>query len=80
MSVDATKLPRLDSDHVYELWLTNGSRTHMQSVGLLGNDNTAEFTVSSKSLTQYDNFEVSVQRTNQTQYSNISVLRGAYRS
>ena len=80
VSIDAAKLPRLDSNHVYELWLTDGARAHMQSVGLLGNDNTASFTVSSKSLTHYDNFEVSVQRTNQTAYSGISVLRGAYQS
>ena len=80
VSIDAGKLPRLDSDHVYELWMTDGARKHMQSVGVLGNDNTATFTVSPKSLTHYDNFEVSVQRTNQTQYSNISVLRGQYRS
>ena len=80
VSINAGKLPRLDSDHVYELWMTDSARKHMQSVGLLGNDNTADFTVSPKSLSHYDNFEVSVQRTNQTQYSNISVLRGQYHS
>ena len=80
VSINAAKLPKLDSNHVYELWLTDGARAHMQSVGLLGNDNTASFTVSSKSLTHYDNFEVSVQRTNQTAYSGISVLRGQYQS
>ena len=80
VSINATKLPKLDSSHVYELWLTDATRTNMQSVGLLGNDNTANFTVSPKSLNHYDNFEVSVQRTNQTQYSNISVLRGQYKS
>ncbi len=79
VSIDARKLPRLDSNHVYELWMTDSARRHMQSVGVLANDNTADFTVSPKSLTHYDNFEVSVQRTNQTQYSNISVLRGSYR-
>ena len=79
LSIDATKLPRLDSDHVYELWLTDSDRKNMQPVGVLGNDNTADFTVSSKSLTRYDNFEVSVQRANQTQYSGVSVLRGQYR-
>lgn len=79
LSINATKLPRLDSNHVYELWLTDSARKKMQPVGLLGNDNTADFTVSSKSLTHYDNFEVSIQRTNQTQYSGVSVLRGQYR-
>ncbi|WP_375498688.1 anti-sigma factor domain-containing protein [uncultured Jatrophihabitans sp.] len=76
--IDASKLPRLDSNHVYELWLTDGARTQMQSVGLLGNDNTADLTVPSKSLKRYDNFEVSIQRTNQVKYSGISVLRGQY--
>ena len=80
VSIDATKLPRLDRNHVYELWLTDAARKHMQPVGLLGNDNTADFTVSSKSLTNYDNFEVSIQRTSQTQYSGISVLRGQYKT
>ena len=78
LRVDATKLPRLDAGHVYELWLTDGARTKMQSVGLIGNDNRAQLTVNPKVMAQYSDFEVSVQRTNQTPYSGISVLRGSY--
>lgn len=79
LRVDATKLRKLDNGHVYELWLTNRNRTgSMFPVGLLGNDNKAELTVNPKVIAQYSNFEVSVQRPDQTAYSGYSVLRGAY--
>ena len=78
LQIDASKLPKLDGAHSYELWMTDGARQHMQSVGFIGNDNRAELTVSPKVMAQYSDFEVSVQRNNQTQYSGISVLRGAY--
>ena len=78
LQVNAQKLPRLDAAHSYELWVTDGARSHMQSVGFIGNDNRADLTVSPKVMAQYSDFEVSVQKTNQTQYSKISVLRGSY--
>lgn len=78
LEIDASKLPKLDAAHAYELWLTDGARTRMQSVGFIGNDNRAQLTVSPKVMAQYSDFEVSVQKNNQTQYSGISVLRGAY--
>ncbi len=78
MRIDATALPRLDSGHSYEVWLTDGARQRMQSVGWIGSDNKAQLTVPPTVMSQYSDIEVSVQRTNQTPYSGISVLRGAY--
>jgi Anti-sigma-K factor rskA len=78
MKVDATALPKLDSQHFYELWLTNAARDHMQSLGAIGNDNRAQLTVSPKVMSNYSDIEVSVQRTNQPAYSGTSVLRGSY--
>jgi Anti-sigma-K factor rskA len=75
--VDASKLPSLDSRHVYELWVTNEDRTKMQAVGTFANTK-AEMTVDHKVLSQYNDFEVSVQKINDTQYSGISVARGQY--
>jgi hypothetical protein len=80
MRIDATALPRLDSNHSYEVWLTDPSRVHMQSVGFIGADNRGQLTVSPKVMANYRDIEVSVQRTNQTKYSGISVLRGSYQS
>jgi anti-sigma-K factor RskA len=80
MRIDATALPRLDSNHSYEVWLTDSARVHMQSVGFIGSDNRGQLTVSPEVMANYRDIEVSVQRTNQTKYSGISVLRGSYRS
>jgi hypothetical protein len=77
--VDATSLPKLDSQHQYEVWLTDSGRKNMQSVGFIGSDNKANLPVTSKVLSQYSDIEVSVQKVNQIKYSNLSVLRGDYR-
>jgi hypothetical protein len=78
MRIDATALPRLDGGHFYEVWLTDSARKRMQSVGSIGQDNTAVLTVPGNVMSQYSAIEVSVQRTNQTAYSGTSVLRGSY--
>jgi Anti-sigma-K factor rskA len=80
MRIDATDLPRLDSGHWYEVWLTDGARKRMQSLGAIGSDNRAQLTVPANVMAEYSAIEVSVQRTNETAYSGVSVLRGAYRS
>lgn len=78
LKVDATSLKRLDRRHLYEVWLTNDTRDKMQSVGFIGDDNTAELSVSPKWMSQYNDIEISVQKVNQDGYSGVSVLRGAY--
>ena len=78
LQVDASALPRPDAHHFYELWLTAGPKDAPQPVGQIGDDNTAQLTVSPKVLGHYNAFQVSVQRTGQTQFSGTSVLRGAY--
>ncbi len=78
MTLDATKLPRLDRTRVYEVWLTNNARTKLQSVATVGSDNKAVFTVAPAVLQQYGDIEVSVQPADKLDYSGISVLRGDY--
>ncbi len=78
IKVDASALPRLDAKHYYELWVTDSERKHMQPVGSIGSDNTAVIPVAAKVMAQYNDFEVSIQKTNQIKYSGVSVLRGAY--
>ena len=78
LKIDATKLPKLDKQHLYEVWLTDSIRKNMQSVGFIGDGNTATLSVSPKWLRQYNDIEVSVQQVNQDQYSGTSVLRGSY--
>ena len=78
LQVDASKLPKLDKKHLYEVWLTDRSRTNMQSVGFIGDGNVAKLPVSSKWMSQYKAIEVSVQPVNEPNYSGTSVLRGNY--
>jgi hypothetical protein len=78
MRIDATALPKLDSTHFYEVWLTDTARKRMQSVGSIGRNNQAQLTVSSNVMSEYSDIEVSLQQTNQTTYSGTSVLRGSY--
>jgi hypothetical protein len=78
MHIDATSLPHLDAEHFYEVWLTNRSRTQLQAVGSIAEDNKAVLTIAPTLMAQYRAIEVSVQRVNQTAYSGTSVLRGSY--
>jgi len=78
MKVDATRLPRLDAQHFYEVWLTDNARTAMWPLGAIGADNRAQLPVPATVMARYTAIEVSVQRSNQTGYSGVSVLRGTY--
>ena len=78
MKVDATRLPRLDAQHFYEVWLTDKGRTAMWPLGAIGRDNRAQLPVPASVMARYAAIEVSVQRANQTAYSGVSVLRGSY--
>lgn len=78
MRVDATKLPRLDGQHFYEVWLTDKARKNMWPLGAIGPDNRGQLPVPSSVMARYAAVEVSVQRANQTTYSGVSVLRGTY--
>lgn len=79
LHINASSLPRLASNRVYELWLTDSARENMQPVGQLQSDNTAVLPVTPKVMQQYNDFEVSVQPTDQLKkYSGQSVLRGQY--
>ena len=78
LKVDASKLPRLDAQHYYELWITDAARTRMQPMGSIGSDRTTVIPFAAKVMAQYNDFEVSIQKTNEIKYSGVSVLRGAY--
>ncbi len=78
LRVDATKLPKLNSTHVYELWVTDSDRRNMSPVGTFSGG-TAQLTADHKVLSQYNDFEVSVQKIDQiSRYSGISMVRGQY--
>lgn len=80
MHIDATKLPPLDAQHAYEVWLTDPGRTRMVQVGFIGPDRRADLTVSPAVLGHYGDVEVSRQPADQTvKYSGVSLLRGSYR-
>ena len=78
MHIDATKLPRLDGQHFYEVWLTDKQRQHMWPLGAIGSDNKAQLPVPTSVMSRYAAIEVSVQKANETAYSGVSVLRGTY--
>lgn len=78
MKINATSLPKLDGRHRYEVWLTDQSRSRMQSVGYIGDAKTAMLNVPANVMSQYNDIEVSLQKINQAKYSGTSVLRGAY--
>lgn len=79
MRVDAASLPKLAGKR-YEVWLTNATRTQMQPIGWLGADGKATMSVPEDLMSRFSNIEVSVQPVSSTSYdySNVSVLRGAY--
>ena len=78
MHLDASKLPRLDQQHFYEVWLTDRGRTRMWPLGAIGTANRAALPVPASVMARYAAIEVSVQRANETGYSGVSVLRGTY--
>ncbi|MGN6608891.1 MAG: anti-sigma factor domain-containing protein [Jatrophihabitans sp.] len=80
MTIMAAGLPSLDSQHRYEVWLTNAQRTAMKPVGWLDEDGTSTLTVPASLVSTYTDIEVSVQQVDAPnyEYSGRSVLRGAY--
>ena len=79
IKLDASTLPRLDSTHYYECWLTDASRARMAPVGQLNSGGQGDFTVSTRSVRSLSAVEVSIQQTATTgNYSGVSVLRSSY--
>jgi len=79
ITLNAHSLPKLAGKR-YEVWLTNSARTQMQPIGWIGANGKANLTVPSDLLARFSDIEVSVQPVSSPdyQYSNVSVLRGAY--
>lgn len=80
LALNASALPRLDANHRYEVWLTNGARTQMKPIGWIGDNGKAALTVPASLMKTYSDIEVSVQQVNDPTYtySGTSVLRGSY--
>jgi anti-sigma-K factor RskA len=78
VTLDAASLPSPGAGKLYEVWLTNSARTRMYAVGSLGANRTGTFTVAADLIGTYNSIEVSVQPLNDSAYSGVSVLRGAY--
>jgi hypothetical protein len=79
VTVNAQTLPKMAGKR-YEVWLTNPQRTQMQPIGWVGTDGKATLSVPEDLISRYSDLEVSVQSlaTPGYQYSDVSVLRGAY--
>lgn len=77
MRVDASGLPRLDSRHEYEVWLTD-SAGHLQPVGFVGSGQRADLTLPASLVARYQDIAVSKQRVGQIPFSGIVVARGTY--
>lgn len=79
VSMDASALPDPGAGKLYEVWLTNTSRTQLHPVGWIGPDGKGSFTVPEDLQQKYSAVEVSVQGINAPyQYSGDSVARGTY--
>ncbi|MDQ2750962.1 MAG: anti-sigma factor [Pseudonocardiales bacterium] len=80
MQLNAASLPKLDTQHRYEVWLTNKARSQMQPIGWIDTDGKATLTVPANLMSRYNAIEVSVQDVDAATYtySGTSVLRGAY--
>ena len=79
IDVNASSLPT-EAGKRYEVWLTNEERTQMQPIGWIGANGKASMTVPTDLISRYSDIEVSVQPVSSPgyEYSNVSVLRGAY--
>jgi hypothetical protein len=78
MRIDASALPRLDSSRQYEVWLADGTGAQLRPIGYVGSDRTAELPVPNQVRSQYQYVAISIQRTNQVQFSGDMVARGYY--
>ncbi len=76
LKIDATKLPRPGAASVYEVWLVDRAGKNLAAIGTLGTDNTATLTVAPQVRSNFKYVQVSVQKSSDLTFSNISVLRG----
>ncbi len=82
VKIDATSLPTLPNGRQYEVWLTkkdSGSGDEPQSVGFIGANRRADFSIPAKVIAQYNTVAVSVQQPNQVKFSGDLVVYGAYK-
>jgi hypothetical protein len=76
LKIDATKLPKPAAASVYEVWLVDRAGKNLAAIGTLGSDNTATLTVAPQVRSNFKYVQVSVQKSSDLTFSNISVLRG----
>ena len=78
MRIDASALPQLDPSRQYEVWLADSTGAHLRPLGYVGTDRTAELPVPNRVRSEYQYVAISIQRTNQIQFSGDMVVRGFY--
>lgn len=76
LKINATSLPRPGAASVYEVWLVDRAGKNLAAIGTLGTDNTATLTVAPQVRSNFKYVQVSVQKSSDLTFSNISVLRG----
>lgn len=78
MRVDATALPKLGADRQYEVWLVATGGTQPRPVGYVGANRTATLPVPQPVMARYDSIAISIQKTDQVQFSGDMVALGHY--
>lgn len=78
MHIDATALPKLDASRQYEVWLVASSGTRLRPLGYIGADRTAALPVPTQVMASYNDIAISIQKTDQVQFSGDMVARGQY--
>jgi hypothetical protein len=78
MRVDASALPALPASRQYEVWLADGTGHQLRPVGYVGEDRTAALPVPASVMAKYAYIAISVQKTDQVQFSGDMVARGYY--
>jgi Anti-sigma-K factor rskA len=78
MRVDASALPTLAASRQYEVWLTDRAGSRLRALGYIGTDRTAALPVPAEVMAQYVSIAISIQRTDQAEFSGDLVARGYY--
>lgn len=78
MRIDATALPTLDASRQYEVWLVAANGKQLRPLGYVGADRTATLPVPRRVMSRYADIAISIQKTDQVQFSGDMVVRGHY--
>jgi hypothetical protein len=78
MRIDASALPKLGTGRQYEVWLVAAGGKRLRPVGYVGENRTATLPVAPQVMSRYDGIAISVQKTDQVQFSGHIAVSGQY--